>query len=395
MRVGLAVFNHTASGMEVGTVDAALGLEAQGIETVLFAEHHATLPDRAAPIADRVVRLRSVPAPLRRPRVADALFLPAKMALARRLAEAVETHPIDVMHVFSPGCAAYLPAGLPVAVQAWFHPPTLRARFRTYLPFAPKFPPLYLANVLREIQSHRSDVLGYRRAQVVLCNTPDAAAAMNAAGFPARSIPPPIEMPSAPNRPVRHGAIELAFCGHPVGRPRKGLRYLLEALTHMREQPVRLTLFGGGHEELREELTRVERTGHSVRPMGRVPRERYLEMLEQEIDILAFPSLYEEWGYALFEGLSRGVAAVAFETHPYAEILDADTGAVAPLRDPTSLARILDRMVTGDRPTPDQVWQSTHARFGSQAVAARLVDLYSGLAGEPARDNATERLGAR
>lgn len=394
MRVGLAVFSHHASGMEVGTIDAALGLEAQGTETVVFAEPGARLPDRAAKLKGPVVRLQSLPGPMLRPRVADGLFLATKHALARRLAASVATNPVDVMHVFSPGCAMCLPDEIPVAVQAWFHSPSLRTRLRTYLPFAPKFPPVFLANVLREIQAHHSDALGFRRSQIVLCNTPGVADAMGAAGFPACAIPPPIEMPAPPTRPASTGPVEIAFCAHPLARPRKGLRYLLEALTLMKEGPVRLTLFGGGGEELAEEFEQVRRSGHEVRALGRVPRDKYLDLLEREIDLLAFTSLYEEWGYALFEGLSRGVPAIAFDTHPYAEIIDADTGALTRPRDSAALARALDRMVGGDRPSPQQVWESTRSRFGAAAVATRLTALYGEIANGRSPTGAPPRNGS-
>ena len=367
--------------MEVSTIDTALGLEAQGVETVIFADYGARLPDRAARLTGRIVRLRPLPAPMLNPRVADGFFLASKHALARRLAASVARNPVDVMHVFSPGCAMCLPRGLPVVVQAWQSPPTLSGRLRIYFPFTPKSPPTFLAHVLRDIQRHSADVLGYRRSQVVLCNTPRAAAAMVAAGFPTRAIPPPIEMPSPPARRTRTGPVEIAFCAHPLARPRKGLRYLLEALTLMKEGPVRLTLFGGGGEELDDQFEQVRRSGHELRALGRVPRDRYLDLLEREIDLLAFPSLYEEWGYALFEGLSRGVPAVAFDTHPYAEILDADTGTLVPPRDSGALALALDRMVAGDRPSPQQVWESTRSRFGAVAVATQLTALYTELVG--------------
>ena len=120
----------------------------------------------------------------------------------------------------------------------------------------------------------------------------------------------------------------MVFCGHPLTNPRKGFGRLVEALPLVEGGPIELTVFGGVSEPFAEEIERARRAGVKVELLGYQPRERYLEHLERRTDLLAFPSLYEEWGYALLEALSRGVPALAFDLYPFFDILDEDTGMV-------------------------------------------------------------------
>jgi len=248
-------------------------------------------------------------------------------------------------------------------------------RLRTLLPFV-RAAHLYPAALVVQLQSHASDVMGYRRARLVLANTPTAERAMASAGFSAACVPPPIEVPAEP--PVRrpHDGLRVAFCSHPLNAPRKGLRYLLDALALTSARPMELTLIGGQGDEFRPAIEAAGRAGVTVRSLGRLPREDYLEHLARHSDVLAFPSLYEEWGYALFEALSRGVPAIAFDLYPFFDIVDEDTGRLVGARDPRALAAALDDAAAGNLPAPERVMESTRRRFGAESVVRRLVGLY-------------------
>jgi glycosyltransferase involved in cell wall biosynthesis len=372
--------------MEVGTIDTALGLLERGADPVVFADAAAVLPDRAEVLRDRIVRLDPLPRALQMQRSQDALFLPTKLAFARRWAVALHDNPVDVVHTFSPGCAALIPRGTPTVVQAWFNPPTLRARLRTMLAFAPKLPPVYLANVAMLLQSHSADALAYRRADVILTNTATAEGDFRGRGYEARRLPPSIEVPSG--LPERRPAdrLRIAFCAHPLDRPRKGLLYLLDALGRLEDGTgVELTLIGGSSPELEEPIARAQRNGALVRLLGRVPRDRYLDHLARDTDLLAFTSLYEEWGYALFEAFSRGVPAVTFDLYPFHDIVDEDTGRLVAPRDSSALARALDAARHGALPEPAAVLDSTRRRFGSLAIAEQLIAVYEGLVASRSR----------
>jgi glycosyltransferase involved in cell wall biosynthesis len=370
----------------VGTVDTALALQAAGVEVTLFADADSRLPERAAPLQDCVVRLDPMPRAMDNPRVAAAVFLPNRLALARRFAREVARHPVDVIHAFSPGTAALLPRPAPVVVQAWFHPPRLRARLRTMLQFARRFPPYYAVHVALELQSHASDVLGYRRADVVLGNTEEAAAALRERGIEARHVPPCIGLPTDPLPPLPGSSFRVTFCAERLETPRKGLVHLLEALPLLR-RPVELTLFGSPSPGFDAAIEAGRRAGSAVEVRGRVPRQVYLEHLAQRTDLLGMMSLYEEWGYTLFEAFSEGVPALAFDLYPFHDIVDRDTGVLVAPRDARAVAAAIDAARENGLPGRSTILASTAERFGSESVVRRLIPVYEQLAARVRRSS--------
>lgn len=380
MRVGIGVFATAPSGLSVATVDTALGLRATGVEVTLFADAAAELPEHAESLASDVVWLAPLPKALRGGRLADLGFLPKRLAWSRRWARALEANHVDVVHGFSPGTTALLPRSFPVGVQAWFNPPRLMPRMRTMLEFAPRVPHVYTGTAAALVQSHAADALGYRRADIVLVNTPTAERAFTECGFRAICVPPSIEVASETPARESSDALRIAFCGHALDPRRKGLRYLLDALPLVRGGPLELTLVGAPSRVFDEQIAAVRRAGVEVTLLGHVPRERYLEQLAARTDLLAFPSLYEEWGYALFEALSLGVPALAFDLYPFHDIIDADTGLLVPARDPRAMAGAIERALAGALPTPRAVLDSTRTRFGNETVVERLLEVYGEIA---------------
>jgi glycosyltransferase involved in cell wall biosynthesis len=379
LRVGIGPFAATPSGLSVATVDTALALQAAGVEVTLFADGRSELPERAAPLRDRVVRLDPLPGVVENPRVSTAAFLPVRLALARRWARALAQHPVDVVHAFSPGTAAAVPRPMPVVVQAWFHPPRLRARLRTMLRFARRFPPFYAVHVAVELQSHASDVLGYRRADVVLANTVSAERAFRERGTDARHIPPCIALPTNPAAREPSDSFRVTFCADRLETPRKGLIHLLNALPLL-ERPVELTLFGTPTAKFEPQIEAARRAGGSVDVRGHVPRGEYLEHLARRTDLLAVMSLYEEWGYVLLEGFSEGVPALAFDLYPFFEIVDRDTGVLVTPGSERAVAAAIDAARDNGLPDRAAILRSTAERFGAESVAARLIPVYEQLA---------------
>lgn len=376
MRVGVGVQSAGPSGVQTSVVETALALARAGAEVTTF-----TTPDaRLLPAAGITrVPLDPLPAPLRNPRVEHGLQLPHRLLLGRRLARAVADHPVDVLHLFSPALAASLPAGPPAVVQSWFSPPTLRGRLRTMMPFARRGPAAAL-HLAAEVQAHAGDRLGYRRAALVLANTRTAEEALRALGYPVQLIPPCIELPAEPPPRVPSDRLRIVFCAHNLTTPRKGLHLLLDALPALPAERLRLTLVGGWSEGLRPGVDRVERAGAEVVVMGRVPRERYLDLLAREADLLAMPSLYEEWGYALFEALSRGVPALALRRYPFADLLDSRMGVLADDATPEAVTAALEQALTGGLPDSGTVRSATASLVGADAIARRLLDAYERVA---------------
>ena len=378
MRIGVAVYSSGPSGVPVAVLETALALRGAGVQVTVFATHGVQLPADAAGL--RLAPLEPLPGPLQNPRVEHALHLPHRLMLGRRVASALRAHPVDLLHAFSPGIAALVPRGQPVVVQSWFTPPTLAGRLRTMLPLAPRGP-LAAAHLVAETEAHVGDRLGYRRADLVLANTEPAAERLRARGLAALCQPPPVRVPERPPEREPGSALRLVFCAYNLATPRKGLRHLLDALPRVAGGPLRLTLVGGGSDTFAAPIERARRAGVEVVALGRVERERYLRLLAKETDLLVMPSLYEEWGYALFEALSQGVPALTFERYPFTEVLDERLGLMAAgAGDPDSLARCLERALAGELPEPATVHAATRERFGAEALAPRLLDAYERVA---------------
>jgi len=380
MRVGLGIFSRASPALEIGPIDTALGLHARGVDVTIFAEPGMKLPERARHLAGNVV---AVTPPRLTPsnRVSAAVFLAHRLETGRRWAQALRRHPVDVVHTFSPGAGAPLPRDVAVVVQAWYHP--ARATFRRRLnrdaaygtggvgaglPGPARAPVQLAAHVAYQTQTYASDALGYRRADLILAATAPATRFFAERGRPAMCIPPCLEVACAPAPRAAGDAFRIAFCAHPLDRPWKGLRYLLEALPQVPAgRPLEVTLFGDSdrHPPLPE----------NVVVTGRVARDEYLERVA-EMDVLAAPALWEEWGYSLFEALSRGVPVIAFDLYPYDETIDDALGTLVAPRDSAALAAAIAVARDGALPPRERVLESARERFGADAIAARLVDAY-------------------
>jgi glycosyltransferase involved in cell wall biosynthesis len=283
-----------------------------------------------------------------------------------------------------------VPRDIAVVIQAWWHPArsTLRKRlfgggaygagaFSGGSPVRRMIGPV--ASATRMTQTHGSDLLGYRRADAVVAVTEEAVAFLREGGVPAEFAPLAVDV--ADELPAREPAqaTRVAFCAHPVDRPWKGLSYLLDALPLVRDpSALEITLVGGWGEEEEEDpgLAAAREAGVAVEALGRVPRERYLELLTSRTDVLAHPALWEEWGYSLFEALGLGVPAIAFDVYPYGELLDDRLGRVVPGRDPAAFAAALDDAIDGRLPAPADVLAEVRRRYGAEATVERLLPVY-------------------
>jgi glycosyltransferase involved in cell wall biosynthesis len=392
MRVGLGIFSRASPALEIGPIDTALGLAARGVDVTIFAEPGMELPRRAGHLADRVVELPPPRVTLSR-RLGAAVFLAHRLELGRRWAQALRAHPVDVVHAFSPGATALLPRDVAVVVQAFYHPArsTFRRRlnresaygtggFGAGLPGPVREPVRLAAHVAYQGQTSASDALGYRRADLLLTATPSATTYFAERGRPAVCVPPCVEVAAAPAPRAAGDAFRIAFCAHPLDRPWKGLSYLLEALPAVPAgRPLEVTLFGGWDSP--------DPPPGGVEITGRLARDDYLERVA-EMDALVAPALWEEWGYSLFEALSRGVPVIAFDLYPYTETIDDELGVLVPPRDTAALARAIAAARDGALPARERVLNAARERFGPDATAARLVGAYERTLAQAARTSA-------
>lgn len=129
--------------------------------------------------------------------------------------------------------------------------------------------------------------------------------------------------------PALGGKMSFIFCGRFVDW--KGISYLVRAFAPLaRMGGVRLDLVGDGelHGEIAE-LVRAEGLADSVVMHGRVPLERYMELL---LDAGAFvsPSLRECGGIAMMEAMAIGVPVIATDWGGAAQYASRDCAILVP-----------------------------------------------------------------
>jgi glycosyltransferase involved in cell wall biosynthesis len=127
--------------------------------------------------------------------------------------------------------------------------------------------------------------------------------------------------------------------------PRKGIRYLLEAIAilHREGIPVRLMMVGGG-----AQLARLKRLAQNlavselVTFLGYVPdpTDERLPELYSKADVFVFPSLMEGFGFAPVEAMASGIPVVASAISALPEVIE-DTGVLVPAKDSLALARAI------------------------------------------------------
>jgi len=159
--------------------------------------------------------------------------------------------------------------------------------------------------------------------------------------------------------------------------PSKRTDLLLRAFAGLRrtDPQVRLVIVGGGREsdklqELMHALDlsdAVELTGPLTRPAVR--RRMW------EANALVFPSDFETFGVVLLEAMSTGLPVIATRCGGPEEIVSAGAGTLIDCNDEAALVRAMSEMVAGSF-DPLHIRNSVIRRFGYDAVARRLCDIY-------------------
>ncbi|HZO81035.1 MAG TPA: glycosyltransferase family 4 protein [Candidatus Binataceae bacterium] len=193
--------------------------------------------------------------------------------------------------------------------------------------------------------------------------------------------------PSAEERRQARAALGLVNSEVAIGavgalEPRKGHRYLFEALALLRrrEAETQLRAFIAGDGAMRDELAdEVRRLGLEgvVRMLGRV--DDVLAIL-WGLDVFAMPSLSEGLGVALLEAMACGVGVVASHVGGIVDAVeDGRTGLMVAPRDARALADAVGEMAA-DAAQREAMGAAARARaverFSMAAMARRTVELY-------------------
>ncbi len=146
------------------------------------------------------------------------------------------------------------------------------------------------------------------------------------------------------------------------------------------QDEARLRIGGAGPEgPALEALVRELGLGQRVTLLGYLDRSRVVEEMRQA-DLFALPSHYETFGVVAAEALALGTPVVATRCGGPEAVVSAEDGWLVPPGDVPALARAL-RQATGSEMIRHRaaIRERARARFGPNAVVARLEEVYADL----------------
>lgn len=141
-----------------------------------------------------------------------------------------------------------------------------------------------------------------------------------------------------PDLVTKNATHQFLFAGH--GWHRKGLALLLRALSHLKNEPFRLTVIGkDAHPKTYHDLVESLGLKNKVSFLGMQPSTiPYL----QQADTLVIPTTYDPFANVTLEALAMGVFVVSSKFNGASELLTAQNGVIVPdLYDPVDFARVL------------------------------------------------------
>lgn len=176
---------------------------------------------------------------------------------------------------------------------------------------------------------------------------------------------------------LKHGYGEDILC---VGRlvPYKGVDTLIEAMPQVHKQTrAKLVVAGDGPERAHLEAL-ADELGAPVEFLGRVPRDRLLELYaEARLTVLPSANSQEAFGITLLESLASGTPVVASDLPGVREVAKLG-GLTAPAREPAALADAITRAYREPLAfgTPEQLRERVRAEYAWPVVVARMERVY-------------------
>jgi glycosyltransferase involved in cell wall biosynthesis len=160
--------------------------------------------------------------------------------------------------------------------------------------------------------------------------------------------------------------------------PRKGLPTLIDAFDELaREIPdVTLVLSGprGWGSDAVDNSIRNSKCGKRIRRLGWVARDQRNSLLKGA-SVLAYPSLYEGFGYPPLQALAAGVPVVATDVGPLKEVLGT-AARLVPRGDTNALAEALHVELTGRSSTTSDSRKAHASAFTWSGLADGLRSVY-------------------
>ena len=135
---------------------------------------------------------------------------------------------------------------------------------------------------------------------------------------------------------------------------KKGLIYLLKALSLMKNIDVNLVVVDGGtpHHNISFPLVKQLGLGHRVKFTGKISMDELVRYYN-ESEIAIVPSVYEGFGLPAGEAMACGTAVISSDGGALPEVVG-DAGVVVPARDSEALAIAIDELIV-DKERIDQL----------------------------------------
>jgi len=270
-----------------------------------------------------------------------------------------------------------------VIVGAWFYPHRPRARFTdTWRHTGAQFP-RSAGLAVKGLSHYWNDRLGYSACDCVVAPTEMFAEQLRSIGIPALACPPPCRPPALATDQTRElrrrsgQGRRVTICCGDLSHPRKNVRAGIRAVGILAAagMPIDLELIGGNADSLGAEI-RALPSSVDVDTPGRLSREQ-VEARLRNTDVLAMPSLYEEWGYVATEALLCGTPVVAFPVYPFVEMLASPLGSSARSMSPDDFALDIGRVLEAGS-SRSTVRSAALRTFGPEAVEAKLSRIWAG-----------------
>ena len=347
-------------GVETGTVDLALALMAKG--------HRAIVISSGGPLTERLEAAGVIHVTLPVHRKAPWTIL----RMVPRVAELIESHGVDVVHVRSrvPAIVGFL-AWRRMASKVSF-----REGHRQRIP-------VFLTTAHGYYSRHLfSRIMGWGRF-VIAISERIARRMIDDFGVPperVRLVPRGVELEkfswAEPRRTVPNGEWIVAVIGRIT--PIKGHRELIRAFQIVSKSfpKARLKIVGepaneSALAELKGLVNRLE-LGERVEFVGREPD---IPRLMSHLDLVVLPSTGQEaFGRVLIEAGAAGVPVVATEVGGVSEVVvDRKTGLLVPPADPVALAAGIVTLLK-DRNLAVELSQAARRRVESLFSLGRMVD---------------------
>lgn len=187
--------------------------------------------------------------------------------------------------------------------------------------------------------------------------------------------------------------------------PRKGQRYLIEAMALLRDQGVQTRLWFAGGGPSRPSLQRLveeKGLGGSVSFLGHLAHAELLKIYRKgDVDVVVLPTLHEGIPVALMEAMAHGIPVISTPTGGVPELLRDGAGILVPPADPVALAHGIERLLRDpclreemSKAGRERVWQEFAVERLTDALLACFAAASRGPQRESLRIEATERRAA-